>query len=143
MSAAETVARIKAWAATPADGEGDYYAGHDAAREAVLDIIQEADGPLDGFTITATLHEECWDCGQHAEQAVAIARATGSTGATHSEDYRRADAIIVALHSATVQRHSDLRELRRLAEGRDPERTITVGQVLELIARVEQAEARP
>lgn len=43
MSAEQTLSRIRAWAESRYAGEGDYYAGIDAAQDAVLDILDETE----------------------------------------------------------------------------------------------------
>ena len=37
---AAAISEIRIWANSPAAGSGDYYSGHDSAREAVIDILE-------------------------------------------------------------------------------------------------------
>lgn len=42
MEPQQVIDRIKEWATSHTYGDGDYYAGYDAATAAVLEIIEEA-----------------------------------------------------------------------------------------------------
>lgn len=80
----------------------------DAIREAIVGEVEIAPEQVDGFTTTATLHADCDDCTAEAESARIMARATGSTGATHGRESRDAAGDLVVEHSATVSREAGL-----------------------------------